>query len=74
MRKPAFRICEKKAADQLRSNCAADQRLRFRYMDTKIPLNSKQLAISCDLFYSMVKFGNMGFSIGKSENIGFFRK
>ena len=27
MRKPAFCICENKAADQLRSNCAADQRL-----------------------------------------------
>ena len=25
MRKPAFCICENKAADQLRSNCAADQ-------------------------------------------------
>ena len=29
MRKPAFCICENKEADQLRSNCAADQRLFF---------------------------------------------
>ena len=29
MRKPAFRICENKGADQLRGNCAADQRLCF---------------------------------------------
>ena len=27
-----------------------------------------------DLFYGKVKFGNLGFSIGKSENLGFFRK
>ena len=33
MRKPDFGMCEKKAADQLRSNCAADQHLCFRYMD-----------------------------------------
>ena len=26
-----------------------------------------------DLFYGMVKFGNLGYSIGKSENSGFFR-
>ena len=45
MRKPAFYICENKDADQLRSNCAADQRLCFRYMDSAIPLLSKTLAI-----------------------------
>ena len=38
MRKPAFCICENKDADQLRSNCAADQRLCFRYTDSTIPL------------------------------------
>ena len=38
MRKPAFCISENKAADQLRSNCAADQRLCFRYTDSTIPL------------------------------------
>ena len=26
-----------------------------------------------DLFYGKVKFGNLGFSMGKSENSGFFR-
>ena len=30
MRKPAFCIFKNKDADQLRSNCAADQRLCFR--------------------------------------------
>ena len=29
--KPAFCICEKKGADQMRSNCAADQHLCFHY-------------------------------------------
>ena len=31
MRKPMFYICNKKGADQLRSNCEADQRLCFNY-------------------------------------------
>ena len=30
--------------------------------------------VDLDLFYSKVKFGNLGFSLGKSENSGFFRK
>ena len=34
---PAFCICENKDADQLRSNCATDQRLCFRYTDSTIP-------------------------------------
>ena len=38
MRKPAFSISENKGALQLRSNCAADQRLRFRHIDSTIPL------------------------------------
>ena len=38
MRKPAICKCENKDADQLRSNCAADQRLCFRYTDSTIPL------------------------------------
>ena len=36
MRKPAFRICENKDADQLRGNREADQRLCFRYTDSTI--------------------------------------
>ena len=38
MRKPAFCICKNKAADQLRRNCTADQRLCFRYIDSTFPL------------------------------------
>ena len=41
MRKPAFYLCENKDTDQLRSNCAADQRLCFRYTDSTIPLLPK---------------------------------
>ena len=41
MRKPTICICENKDADQLRSNCEADQRLCFRYTDNTIPLLSK---------------------------------
>ena len=41
MRKPTFCICENEGAYQLRSNCEADQRLCFCYMDSIIPLLSK---------------------------------
>ena len=44
--KPTICIGENKGADQLRSNCEADQRLCFRYMDSTIPLLSKS-KISC---------------------------
>ena len=41
MRKPDFRICENKDADQLRGNREADQRLCFRYTNSTIPLLSE---------------------------------
>ena len=41
MRKPTFCICENKGVDLLRSNCEADQRLCFRYMDGTIHLLAK---------------------------------
>ena len=41
MRKLAFCICQNKDADQLRSNCAADQHLCFGFMDSTIPLLPK---------------------------------
>ena len=37
IRKPTICICENKGADQLRSNCRADQCLCFRYTDSTIP-------------------------------------
>ena len=30
-------LCENEGSDQLRSDCEADQRLRFRYTDSTIP-------------------------------------
>ena len=41
MGKPTICIGENKVAEQLRSNCEADQRLCFRYTDSTIPLLSK---------------------------------
>ena len=38
VRKPDFCLCKNKGADQLRSNCKADQRLCFHYMDSTISL------------------------------------
>ena len=39
--KSGFCICENKDADQLRGNREADQRLCFRYADSRIPLLPK---------------------------------
>ena len=46
MGKPTTCIVENKGLDQLRSNCEADLRLCFRYMDSTIPLLSKSKTIS----------------------------
>ena len=51
MRKPAFCLCENKDADQLRGNREADQRLRFRYTDSKIPLLPKSEISSLHLLW-----------------------
>ena len=51
MRKPAFCICENKDADQLCSNCAADQRLCFRYTDSTSSLLPKSEISSLDLLW-----------------------
>ena len=37
MGKPTICLSENKGADQLRSNCEADQRLCFRYSDSTVP-------------------------------------
>ena len=46
VRKPDFGLCENKGADQLRSNCEADQRLCFRYTDCTITLLLKSEILS----------------------------
>ena len=46
MEKNNICIGERKGADQLRSDCEADQCLCFRYMDSTIPLLSKSKILS----------------------------
>ena len=55
MRKHDFCLCENKDADQLRSNCEADQRLCFRYSDSTIPLLLKSKISSSSSFLSLYR-------------------
>ena len=50
MGKPTIYLGGNKGADQLRSNCEADQRLCFRYSDSTIPLLLKFQASSSFLW------------------------
>ena len=53
MGNPTMCIGENKGADQLRSNCEADQRFSFRYTDSTIPLLSKSMFVfSCTGSYA----------------------
>ena len=51
MGKPTICIGENKGADQLRSNCEADQRLCFRYTDSTLPLLFKSSGTKEGLSY-----------------------
>ena len=55
MSNPDFCLCENEGADQLRSNCEADQRLCFRYSNSTISLllNPKFQASSHPLWLYM---------------------
>ena len=57
MRKPTICIWENKDADQLCSNCTADQRLCFRNSDSAIPLLLKSEISSFLLFSVLVQVG-----------------
>ena len=62
MRKPAFGICVNKGAadkgaNQLPSNCAADERLCFCYIDSTIPLLPKSEILSLKPSYLVVQLG-----------------
>ena len=70
MRKPAFCICENKCADQLRSNCAADQRLCFRHIDRTIPLLPKSETSSI-LSSSVAAHPDLCRTWSKPPNTGF---
>ena len=48
MKKQDFCMCENKGADQLCSNCTADQCLCFRCTDSAIHVLLKFLAFFCD--------------------------
>ena len=61
VRKPAFCICENKDADQLCSNCEADQRLCFRYtVQSLFYLNPKFQASSLPLWVYRLVFVRSG--------------
>ena len=57
MRKPTFCICENKGADQLCSNCTADQHLCFRYIDSTIPLLPKAETSNLYPYYVALQLG-----------------
>ena len=57
MGKPTICLCENKGADQLRSNCEADQRLCFGYLDSTILLLLKSEISSFQLFSVLVQVG-----------------
>ena len=57
MGKPTICLGENKGADQLRSNCEADQRLHFRYSDSTAPLLLKSEISRFQLFSVSVQPG-----------------
>ena len=60
MRKSEFCLCENKGADQLRSNCEADQRLCFRYTDSTTPILIESEISSLLPFSETVQIGLCG--------------
>ena len=59
IRKSTFCICEYNGANQLRSNCEADQHLCFHYTDSTIPLFSKsKIFCACTARFLSDLFGN----------------
>ena len=72
MRKPDFRICENKDADQLRGNREANQRLCFRYTDTTTTLLSKYEMSSLLPSYVAVQPGLCG-TWSETPKTGFLR-
>ena len=58
MRKPDFCLCKNKGADQLCSNCTADQRLCFLYSDSTILILFKSKISSFYPISETVEVGN----------------
>ena len=57
VRKPTFCICQNRGADQLCSNCEADQRLCFLYIASTIPLLYKSKISSLQPSSVLVQLG-----------------
>ena len=65
-----FYICENKDADQLCSNCTADQRLCFRHKDTTIPLLLMS-KFSRFLLYAVTVHSGLCRTCSESQIVGF---
>ena len=63
MRKLDFCLCENKSADQLCSNCEAEQRLCFCYTDSTIPLLPKSKIASIKTSACVKPGGRAGRSV-----------
>ena len=73
MRKPTFGIYKNKGADQLHSNCAADQQLCFRYIDSEIPFLPKS-EITSLLPYSVAVQPGLYLTWSETPKSGFLRQ
>ena len=62
-------MCGNKGADQLRINCAADQRLCFRYIDSTIPLLPKSKISSFLAIFSNCAARFMSDLVGTPEDM-----
>ena len=70
MRKPTICICENKDADQLCSNCTADQLLCFRHMDSTIPL-LRISKISSFCLYAVIVQPGLCWTWSETQIVGF---
>ena len=70
IRKQTICIGENKGADQLSSNCTADQCLCFRYTDSTIPLLPKS-EISCSYPSSISAQASLCWTLSKTQIVGF---
>ena len=61
-------ICERKDADQLRSNREADQRFCFRYTDSTIPLFPKSEISSVNAYFSCFNSSRCGVMVLLNNN------
>ena len=72
MGKPRICIGENKGADQLRSNCEADQRVCFRYTNNTIPLLSKSKISKGIIVYEIFYFRKTYQMIYMYSQVNFF--